>query len=173
MVGIEVVGLRHRATTGLRRPHQLCTAVTTRELIRAMSHAFRGIRSAQLGLLVNAVLAATKLVAGIVGNSYALIADAVESSADIIGSLVVWGGLAIAAQPADEDHPFGHGKAEAIAAAVVAVMLIGAALGIGVQAVHEIQRPPRSPRPCHDRMGGPRRPAARRWRDRPTRRAIR
>lgn len=112
-----------------------------------MTNTFLGIRSAQLGLLVNAVLAATKLVAGIVGNSYALIADAIESSADIVGSLVVWGGLAVAAQPADEDHPFGHGKAEAIAAAVVAVMLIGAAVGISIEAIDGIQTPHEIPAP--------------------------
>jgi divalent metal cation (Fe/Co/Zn/Cd) transporter len=53
-------------------------------------HARRGIRAAQIGILVNAALAATKLVAGIVGNTYALVADAVESIADIFGSLIVW-----------------------------------------------------------------------------------
>lgn len=106
-----------------------------------MTDVYRGIRAAQLGLVVNAVLAATKLVAGIVGNSYALVADAVESAADIMGSVIVWGGLAVAAQPADEDHPFGHGKAEAIAAAVVAVMLIGAAIGIAVESLEGIRTP--------------------------------
>jgi cation diffusion facilitator family transporter len=107
----------------------------------------RGIRSAQFGLLVNAILAAIKLVAGVVGNAYALVADAVESTADIASSLIVWGGLRIAAQPADEDHPYGHGKAEAIAAAVVAVMLLGAAIGVGVEAVREIRRPHELPAP--------------------------
>ena len=107
----------------------------------------RGIRSAQAGLLVNALLAATKLVAGVVGHAYALVADAVESSADVLSSAIVWGGLAISAQPADESHPFGHGKAEAIAAAVVSIMLIGAAVGIGVQAVREIRTPHHLPAP--------------------------
>lgn len=112
-----------------------------------MTDVYRGIRTAQLGLLVNAVLAATKLVAGLVGNSYALVADAVESAADIMGSVIVWGGLAVAAQPADEDHPFGHGKAEAIAAAVVAVMLIGAAIGISIESVDGIRTPHAVPAP--------------------------
>ncbi|HEU5175698.1 MAG TPA: cation diffusion facilitator family transporter [Gemmatimonadaceae bacterium] len=112
-----------------------------------MTDTYRGIRSAQIGLLVNAVLAATKLVAGMVGNSYALVADAIESTADIIGSLVVWSGLAVAAQPADANHPFGHGKAEAIAAAVVAFMLIGAALGIGYESLHGIRTPHEVPAP--------------------------
>ncbi|MBA3891844.1 MAG: cation transporter [Gemmatimonadaceae bacterium] len=99
------------------------------------------MRSTQFGLLVNAVLAATKLVAGLAGNSYALVADAIESAADVMGSVIVWGGLAVAAQPADDNHPFGHGKAEAIAAAVVAVMLIGAAIGIAIESVAGIRTP--------------------------------
>ena len=77
----------------------------------------RGIRAAQFGIVVNAALAAVKLVAGVIGNTYALVADAVESTADIFGSLIVWGGLHLASQPADENHPYGHGKAEALAAA--------------------------------------------------------
>jgi cation diffusion facilitator family transporter len=101
----------------------------------------RGIRSAQLGLLINATLAGVKLVAGLVGNSYALVADAVESTADVLASVIVWGGLAIATQPADEDHPFGHGKAESLAAAAVALMLLGAAIGIAIEAIQEIRTP--------------------------------
>jgi cation diffusion facilitator family transporter len=101
----------------------------------------RGIRSAQLGLLVNAALAGVKLVAGLVGNSYALVADAIESTADVLASIAVWGGLAIAAQPADEDHPYGHGKAEPLAASAVALMLLGAAVGIAIEAIQEIRTP--------------------------------
>ena len=104
------------------------------------SHA-RGIRAAQLGLVANAALAAVKLVAGIVGNAYALVADAIESMADVVGSLIVWRGLAVAALPADEDHPFGHGKAEAIAAAAVSVLLLGAAVGVAWEAIREIRTP--------------------------------
>jgi cation diffusion facilitator family transporter len=105
----------------------------------------RGIRSAQVGLLVNAFLAGVKLVAGLVGNSYALVADAVESTADVLSSVVVWGGLAIAAQPADDDHPFGHGKAESLAAAAVALVLVGAAVGIGIEAIQGIRSPQAPP----------------------------
>ena len=90
---------------------------------------------------MNAVLAAAKLVAGVAGASSALIADAVESSADVVGSFVVWGGLRVAAIPADEEHPYGHGKAEALAGAAVALLLVGASVGIAVQAVHEIRQP--------------------------------
>lgn len=106
-----------------------------------------GTRAAQLGVLVNAVLAGVKLVAGVVGNSYALVADAIESAADIVGSLLVWGGLAVASRPADEDHPYGHGKAEALAAAAVSLLLVGAALGIASQAIDAIRTPHEVPAP--------------------------
>jgi cation diffusion facilitator family transporter len=106
-----------------------------------------GIRSAQAGLVVNAALVLVKLIAGIVGHAYVLIADAVESSTDIFAGLIVWRGLAIAAQPADEDHPFGHGKAEQLAAAAVALMLLGAAVGITIAAIGEIRTPHHVPAP--------------------------
>ena len=77
----------------------------------------RVIRSAQIGVLVNAVLAIVKLAAGIFGNTYALVADAVESTADIFASLVVWGGIRVATRDPDEEYPFGYGKAESLAAA--------------------------------------------------------
>jgi len=106
-----------------------------------------GERSAQLGVLVNAGLAVLKLVAGVVGNSYALVADAVESMADILSSLVVLGGLRLARRAADEDFPFGYGRAETLSAAVVALMLIGTAIGIAVEAVREINTPHHAPAP--------------------------
>jgi cation diffusion facilitator family transporter len=97
-------------------------------------------------MAVNLILAVIKLIAGIVGHAYALVADAVESTADIFSSLVVYGGLRIAAQPADEDHPYGHGRAEALAGAFVALMLLAAALGIAIEAVREIRTPHHTPR---------------------------
>ena len=107
----------------------------------------RSIRWAQAGLLTNALLVLVKLIAGIVGHANALVADAVESSADIFSSLIVWMGLSIAARPADEDHPYGHGKAEPLAAAVVSLMLLGAAVGISVIAIREIRTPHHLPAP--------------------------
>ncbi len=105
------------------------------------------MRTAQVGMLVNAVLAAIKLVAGVLGSSYALVADGVESTADIFSSLIVWGGLRIASRSADEDYPFGYGKAEPIAAAVVGLMLIAAAIGIAIESVREILVPHHAPAP--------------------------
>ena len=105
----------------------------------------RGIRSAQAGLLTNAALALTKLLAGVLGHSYALVADAIESTADIFSSLIVWGGLRIASRSPDDEYPFGYGKAESLAATVVSLMLLGAALLIAVQAGIEIRTPHHTP----------------------------
>jgi cation diffusion facilitator family transporter len=104
------------------------------------------MRAAQVGMLVNLVLAIIKLIAGLVGHAYALVADAIESTADIFSSLVVYGGLRIAAQPADADHPYGHGRAEALAGAFVALMLFAAAIAIAIEAVHGIRTPHHLPR---------------------------
>jgi cation diffusion facilitator family transporter len=102
-------------------------------------------RLVQLGLLVNALLAIVKLVAGLVGNAYALVADAIESGMDIIGSGVVWGGLRIASRNPDEQYPFGYGRAEAVAGAIVASLMLGAAAGIAIEAVREIRTPHHAP----------------------------
>jgi cation diffusion facilitator family transporter len=98
-------------------------------------------------MAVNVVFSGTKLAAGIAGHSHALVADAVESFADIFSSLIVWRGLVVAAAPADEDHPYGHGKAEPIASAIVAAMLLGAALWIALKAFGEIRESHPAPAP--------------------------
>lgn len=107
----------------------------------------RSLRVTFIGMVINTLLAAGKMAAGIIGHSHALVADAVESLADIFSSLVVWWGLKVASEPADEDHPYGHGKAEAIAAAVVASMLLLAATWITVTSIREIIRPHTIPAP--------------------------
>lgn len=104
-------------------------------------------RLAQLGLVINAVLAVVKLVAGLVGNAYALVADAIESGTDMIGSVVVWGGLRIASRDPDEQYPFGYGRAEALAGVVVAALMFGAAAGISIEAIREIRTPHHAPAP--------------------------
>lgn len=106
-----------------------------------------GLRLARFGLLLNVALAAIKIIAGVLGNSYALIADGVESSADVLGSLVVWGGLRIAGRGADEAYPFGYGKAEAVAAAGVGLLLLAAAIGIAIESIREILTPHHAPAP--------------------------
>ena len=105
----------------------------------------RGKRAARVGLLTNALLAVFKLVAGVIGNSYALIADAIESSADVVSSTIVLGGLHVASREPDQHYPFGYGRAETLAGAVVALMLLGAGTAIAIQAVREIRTPHHTP----------------------------
>jgi cation diffusion facilitator family transporter len=107
----------------------------------------RGIRATLTGALANILLAGTKALAGIIGNSYALLADAFESMFDVVSSLVVMGGLRIAVEPADENHPYGHGKAEPLAAMIVAIVLCTAAVGIAFQSIREIITPHHAPEP--------------------------
>src|SRR3954463_16652455 len=116
----------------------------------AEAHASRKIlqtaaRVALIGLLVNVVLASVKIVAGVIGNAYVLIADGIESALDIGGSVVIWGGLKFAARPPDETHPYGHGKAEPVAAAIVASGVLAAAVGLAIQSTREIFTPHHAP----------------------------
>jgi cation diffusion facilitator family transporter len=121
--------------------------MTTPARVTPDGHALAGIRAAQAGVVINLVLAVAKIAAGIVGNTYALVADGVESFADVAASLIVWGGIAVGARPADDDHPYGHGKAEALAAAIVSLMLVAAGVGIAIQALREIRTPHEFPAP--------------------------
>ena len=97
-----------------------------------------GARFALFGLIVNVLLAAIKILAGAIGHAYVLIADGIESALDVGGSIVIWGGLTFAARPPDRTHPYGHGKAEPIAAVIVAVGVFAAAVGLAIQSVREI-----------------------------------
>src|SRR5216683_7838482 len=106
-----------------------------------------GARVALLGLVINVVLASMKIVAGVIGHAYVLIADGIESALDVGGSIVIWGGLTVAARPPDATHPYGHGKAEPIAAVVVAVGVLAAALGLAIQSVRELFLPHHAPAP--------------------------
>ena len=117
------------------------------EQLREIGAYERGMRSSLVGLGVNLALATGKLIAGIVGTSYALVADAIESLGDSVGSIIVWRGLKIASRPPDHNHPYGHGKAEPIAAALVSVLLLLAGVGIAFQAAREISAPHRQPHP--------------------------
>jgi len=111
----------------------------------AMSRA--GARVALLGLVINVALALVKIVAGMVGHAYVLIADGIESTLDVGGSIVIWGGLTVAARPPDRTHPYGHGKAEPIAAIIVGIGVVAAAVGLAIQSVREIFLPHHAPAP--------------------------
>jgi cation diffusion facilitator family transporter len=107
----------------------------------------RGRKSTVLGISVNLGLGLAKCSAGLLGNSFALVADGVESITDVLSGLVVYFGLRIAAKPPDANHPYGHGKAEPIAAFVVSLALMAAAVGIIYEGIREITTPHPTPAP--------------------------
>ncbi|WP_096188253.1 cation diffusion facilitator family transporter [Evansella halocellulosilytica] len=89
---------------------------------------------AWVGIIGNVVLAAVKAIVGLMANSRALVADAVHSASDVIGSVAVLIGVRAAKQPPDKDHPYGHGKAETVTAIIVAVLLFVVGLEIAINA---------------------------------------
>jgi cation diffusion facilitator family transporter len=95
----------------------------------------------------NALLAIIKWVTGYFGNSYALIADAIESTTDFFSSFLVLFGLKYASRPADKNHPYGHGKAEPLVTFLVVGFLITSALIIGHESIKNIQAPDGPPKP--------------------------
>lgn len=97
------------------------------------------------GIGLNAVLAVVKLAAGIFGHTYALVADAAESMLDIFTSTMVWLGFQVAGRPPDDDHPYGHGKAESLAGLAVSGFIFLMAGWVGWHAVHEIKSPHQGP----------------------------
>lgn len=106
-------------------------------------------RSAALvlrGIALNAVLAVVKFAGGLLGNTYALIADGAESTLDIFSSLLVWAGFRVASRPPDENHPYGHGKAEPLAALMVAGFVFAMAAWVAAHAVREIITPHQGPK---------------------------
>jgi cation diffusion facilitator family transporter len=107
----------------------------------------RGLKTTLTGIITSFVLAAVKIFTGIIGNSYALIADGIESLTDIFTSSIILTGLYFAAKPADENHPYGHGKAEPFAGVAVAFGIFIAAMAIIVQSVYEIITPHHAPEP--------------------------
>jgi len=107
----------------------------------------KGVKVVLVSLVLNVFLAIIKIASGIFGNSYALVADGIESMTDVLSTTIVWGGLKIAAIPPDANHPYGHGKAEPLAATVVALALVGAAVVIAIQSIKEILTPHHAPAP--------------------------
>lgn len=114
-------------------------------MLPAVPDLAQGFRATLVSVVANPLLALGKIVAGVMGNSYALVADGIESSADVFSSLVVWKALRVSTRPADRDHPYGHGKAESIAGLFVSGVLVAAALLIAVQSVKEIITPHHAP----------------------------
>src|SRR5881409_2527562 len=130
-------------------PHACPGSLQTRSALGGTSRSVWqiGARVALFGMIVNLIFAMAKILGGVVGHAYVLIADGIESALDVGGSIVIWGGLTVAARPPDATHPYGHGKAEPIAAVVVAVGVLAAALGLAIQSVREIFLPHHAPAP--------------------------
>lgn len=110
-----------------------------------MSSINHGLQVSGIAIATNVVLAVVKIVTGLVGKSYALVADGIESTSDVVSSLIVWSGLRFSMTPADDNHPYGHGKAESIAGVAVSLFLLGAAVLIAVQSIREILTPHHTP----------------------------
>lgn len=106
-----------------------------------------GAHLALMGMGLNAGLCAAKIAAGLIGHSYALIADGFESLLDIVSSLLIWGGLKLAARPPDPSHPYGHGKAEPVAAILGSFLILGAGAGLAVESIQALAAPRPPPAP--------------------------
>ncbi|HEX4086764.1 MAG TPA: cation diffusion facilitator family transporter [Chthoniobacteraceae bacterium] len=105
-----------------------------------------GARLALRGLRLNAGLCVVKIGVGLIGHSYAMIADGVESLLDVLSSLLIWAGLKYAQRPPDSTHPYGHGKAEPVAAILGSLLILSAAVGLGVASVMALGSPRPAPR---------------------------
>jgi cation diffusion facilitator family transporter len=111
-----------------------------------MSQEQSAIKTTYFSIVSNTILAVVKGLAGFFGNSYALIADAIESTTDIFSSLLVLFGLKYAKRPADENHPYGHGKIEPLITFLVVVFLVISAGIIAHESIQNIQVPHKSPK---------------------------
>lgn len=99
-----------------------------------------------LGIVVNVLLTLAKAIVGFVAHSQALLADAAHSASDIVGAIVALFGVHIAKSPPDEDHPYGHGKAEHVASIIVSLLLILVGVQIAVSSIQIIVgAPPEAP----------------------------
>lgn len=107
----------------------------------------RGMRSSLISIASNFLLAMCKCLAGFLGHSFALVADGIESLSDVFSSLAVYLGLRVAIRPPDKEHPYGHGKAEPVAAAFVSLALGAAGTAIAFEAINLIRTPHPLPQP--------------------------
>lgn len=112
-----------------------------------MTHEKTAIRTIKYSIVANASLAVIKWLTGYFGNSYALIADAIESTTDIFSSLLVLFGLQYASRPADKNHPYGHGRIEPLITFLVVCFLLISATVIAIESIHNIQTPQEAPKP--------------------------
>ncbi len=104
------------------------------------------IRTTYFSIITNLCLAMIKFITGILGNSYALIADAIESTTDVFASILILLGLKYANRPADKNHPYGHGRIEPLITFVVVGFLITSATIIAYESIHNINTPHQLPK---------------------------
>jgi cation diffusion facilitator family transporter len=104
------------------------------------------IKATYFSILGNTALALIKWLAGFFGNSYALIADAIESTTDIFSSVLVLLGLKYSSRPADENHPYGHGRIEPLVTFIVVGFLVASAVIIAYESIQNIQTPHELPK---------------------------
>ncbi|MBC5837245.1 cation diffusion facilitator family transporter [Flavobacterium muglaense] len=112
-----------------------------------MSHEEKAIKATYFSIIGNTCLAVVKGLAGFFGNSYALIADAIESTTDIFASFLVLFGIKYSNKPADKNHPYGHGRAEPLFTFLVVGFLITSATVIAYESIRNIQTPHDLPKP--------------------------
>lgn len=112
-----------------------------------MANEETAIRTTYFSIVGNTSLAVIKGLAGFFGNSYALIADAIESTTDIFASFLVLLGLKYANRPADKNHPYGHGRAEPLITFLVVGFLITSATIIAYESIKNIGTPHDLPKP--------------------------
>jgi len=103
--------------------------------------------TALLSVFSHSIMVVIKLVAGIVGLSFALVADALESFADLIASIFMFFGLKYSSKPPDEDHPYGHGRIEPLITFLIVIMMNLSAGFIFFQSIKNIRTPHESPLP--------------------------
>jgi cation diffusion facilitator family transporter len=104
------------------------------------------VKTSWFSIAANTGMALTKWIAGYFGNSYALIADAIESTTDIFASVLVLVGLKYSSKPADENHPYGHGRAETLVTFFVVGFLIISATIIAYESIIHIGTPHEPPK---------------------------
>lgn len=104
------------------------------------------LKATYFSIISNTLLAAIKWIAGYFGNSYALIADAIESTSDILSSTLVLVGIKYSSMPADENHPYGHGRIETLVTFLVVGFLIISSIIIARQAIININTPHELPK---------------------------
>ncbi len=111
-----------------------------------MTNEQTAVKATYFSIISNASLALIKGLAGIFGNSYALIADAIESTTDIFASILVLFGIKYSNKPADDNHPYGHGRAEPLITFLVVGFLIASAVIIAHESIVNIQIPHNLPK---------------------------